>query len=156
MSRRRTKEAEKRAELWPKVFVARKPQDASGDGCFLLDWAMCRNETPISLYRGSVSQDQHFWATLFGNIKSTTPAAYLSCASPEYFAEATAGAHGRQIESKESNPLFSPAIFNPTLSKEGSRRRDNILYVQNIVLDFEKGDLLPQKCPNSFPICNSS
>jgi len=151
MSRRRTREAEKRSELLAQVFVAPKPQDASGDGCFPSDSTMCRNETTISLYRGSVSQDQHFWATIFSNIKSTTPEAYLYCASSEYFAEAMATAHGRQIDSKESNPLFSPAIFDPTLSEDGNRRRDNILYLQNIVLDFENGDLRPNDVSGLFP-----
>ena len=151
MSRRRTKEAEKRAELLAQVFVARKPQDAVGDGCFPSDSAMYRNETSISLYRGSVSQDQHFWATIFSNIKSSTPEAYLSCASPEHFAEAMAVAHSRHIASKASNPLFSPAIFDPARSPDSNRGRDNILYLQNIVLDFENGDLRPTDVPDLFP-----
>jgi hypothetical protein len=151
MSRRRTKEAGKRAELLAEVFIPRKPQDASGDSCFSSDSAMSRNETPLSLYRGSVSPDQHFWATIFSNIKSSTPEAYLSCASPEYFAQAMAVAHSRHIASKTSNPLFSPAIFDPARSQDSNRGRENILYVQNIVLDFEKGDLLPRDVPDLFP-----
>lgn len=151
LRRRRSKEAEKRAELLAEVFVARKPQDSPDAGCFLSDSAMCRNETAISLYRGSVSQDQHLWATIFSHIKSTTPEGYLSCASPEYFAEAMAVAHGRVIEAKESNPLFSPAIFDPARSQGSNRGRDNILYLQNIVLDFENGDLHPTTIPGLFP-----
>lgn len=151
MSRRRTKESEKRAELLAQVFAARKPQDASGDGCFPSDSAMCRNETSISLYRGSVSQDQHFWATIFSNIKSSMPEAYLSCGSAEHFAEAMGVAHGRVIEAKASNPLFSPAIFDPARSQTSNRGRDNILYLQNIVLDFENGDLHPTTIPDLFP-----
>lgn len=151
LRRRRTKEAKKRAELLAEVFTARKPQDVSDDDCSPSDSVMCRNETSISLYRGSVSQDQHFWATIFSNIKSSTPEAYLSCASPEYFAEAMAVAHGRVIEAKASNPLFSPAIFDPTRSQTSNRGRDNILYLQNIVLDFENGDLHPTTIPDLFP-----
>ena len=141
---------------WLRSLLARKPQDAPDDGCFPSDLAMYRNETAISLYRGSVSQDQHFWATIFSNIKSTTPEAYLSCASPEHFAQAMAVAHSRVIESKAANPLFSPAIFDPALSQDSNRGRDNILYLQNVVLDFENGDLLPTDIPDLFPTCNSS
>jgi hypothetical protein len=60
-------------------------------------------------------------------------------------------AHRRQIEAKASNPLFSPAIFDPTRSSTAKRGRDNILYLQNLVLDFESGDLLPQEIPDLFP-----
>ncbi len=152
MSRRRTKEAEKRAELLAEVFLARKPQESSDGGCSASDSAMCRNETPIGLlYRGSVSQDQHFWATIYSNIKSSTPEAYLSCASAEHFAQAMEAAHSRVIESKAVNPLFSPAVFDPDRSQDSNRGRDNILYLQNIVLDFENGDLQPDELSRLFP-----
>ena len=113
MRRRRTNEAEKRAALLAEVFTTKKPQDASEEGCPSSKAAMHRNETSIALYRGSVSQDQHFWASIFSHIKSTTPEAYLSCANPEHFVLAMETAHERPIESKTANPLFSPAIFDP-------------------------------------------
>ena len=140
-----------RTDLLAEVFQRQKPQDEIEAGCSPSDSAMHRNETPISLYRGSVSQDQHFWATIFSNIRSSMPEAYLSCASGERFAEAMAAAHGRNVASKESNPLFSPAIFDPTRSSGSNRGRDNILYLQNIVLDFENGDLRPTDIPDLFP-----
>lgn len=151
MSRRRTKEAEKRAELLADVFLPSKLQNASDDSCIPPDSVMCRYETTISLYRGSVSQDQHFWATIYSNIKSSKPEAYLSCASADDFAEAMAVAHSRVVESKTANPLFSPAVFDPDRSQESNRGRDNILYLQNIVLDFEGGDLRPDELPRLFP-----
>jgi hypothetical protein len=151
MRSKREKESETRAALLAEVFVRREPQDEFGVGCDPLDSAMLRNETPISLYRGSVSQDQHFWATIYSHIKSSTPEAYLYCASGGHFAEAMAAAHARHITSKASNPLFSPAIFDPARSPGSNRGRDNILYLQNIVLDFENGDLLPGEIPNLFP-----
>ncbi|TYL76759.1 hypothetical protein [Bradyrhizobium cytisi] len=151
MRRRRTKEAEKRAELLAEVFTPQKPQDSLEPGCSPSDSTMCRNESSISLYRGSVSQDQHFWATIFSHIKSTTPEAYLSCASGEHFAEAMAAAQSRHVASKESNRLFSPAIFDPGRSSASNRGRGNILYLQNIVLDFENGDLRPTDIPDLFP-----
>lgn len=149
MRQRRAKEAEKRTELLAEVFVPRKPQDEEGN--FSSDSAMCRNETPISVYRGSVSRDQHFWATIYSNVRSTTPEGYLSCASSEHFALALQVAHEREVESKTANPLFSPAIFDPTLATDSKRGRDNILYLQNVVLDFENGELTPQKLPDLFP-----
>ena len=45
----------------------------------------------------------------------------------------------------ESNCLFSPAIFNPNLAKDTKRGRANIVYLRNVVLDFENGDLLPEE-----------
>jgi hypothetical protein len=149
MRRRRATEAEKRTALLAEVFIPRA-QDESGEGCSSSEPAMHRNETPI-LYRGSVSQDQHFWATIFSNIKSTTPEAYLSCGSLEDFAPAMKRAHQRQIESKTANALFSPAIFDPARSSTSNRGRDNILYLQNVVLDFENGELRPHQIPDIFP-----
>lgn len=151
MRRRREKESKIRADLLAEVFVRGKPQNEVAAGCSPSDSAMHRNETPISLYIGSVSQDQHFWATIFSHIKSSKPEAYLSCASREHFAEAMAAAHGRHVVSKEANLLFSPAIFDPFRSTAGNRGRDNILYLQNIVLDFEKGDLQPTDMADLFP-----
>ena len=146
---RRAKEAEKRTELLAQVFVPRKPQAQEGNSSSEAE--MCRNETPISLYRGSVSRDQHFWATIYSNVRSTTPEGYLSCASSEHFALALQVAHEREVESKTANPLFSPAIFDPTLGTDSKRGRDNILYLRNVVLDFENGELTPQKLPDLFP-----
>ena len=151
MRRRRENEAEKRAALLAEVFTPKKAQDASDEGCPSSKTAMQRNETPIALYRGSVSQDQHFWASIFSHLKSTTLEAYLSCASPEHFALAMKTAHECQIESKTTNPLFSPAIFDPARSARSNRGRDNILYLQNVVLDFENGELRPHQVPDIFP-----
>jgi len=61
----------KRAALLAEVFTPKKPQDASSEGYSSSKTAMRRNETPIALYRGFVSQDQHFWASIFSHIKST-------------------------------------------------------------------------------------
>ncbi|UPJ96405.1 DEAD/DEAH box helicase family protein [Bradyrhizobium sp. 172] len=151
MRRRREKESKIRAELLAEVFVHRKPQDSLEGGCSPSDSTMPRNETSISSYRGSVSQDQDFWATIYTNIRSSMPEGYLSCASGEHFTKAMAAAHGRKVASKESNPLFSPAIFDPSRSIGSNRGRDNILYLQNIVLDFENGDLRPTDIPELFP-----
>ncbi|WP_187387899.1 hypothetical protein [Bradyrhizobium sp.] len=148
---RRERESKIRADLLAEVFVHGKPQGEIEAGFSPSDSRMHRNETAIGLYRGSVSQDQHFWATIFSHIKSSMPEAYLSCASGEHFAQAMAAAHGRNVASKESNPLFSPAIFDPGRISGSNRGWDNILYLQNIVLDFENGELTPTQIPDLFP-----
>lgn len=151
MRRRRAKESEKRAELLAEVFVGRKPQETPDTGCTPSDSTMRRNETPIALYRGLVSQDQHFWATIFSHIKSTTPEAYLSCATSKHFMLAMESAYHRHVESKSANALFSPAIFDPSRGTATKRGRENILYLQTLVLDFEEGELLPSEIPTLFP-----
>ena len=97
MRRRRASEAETRAALLAEVFTPKKAQDASDEGCPSSKTAMPRYETPIALYRGSVSQDQPFWCTIFSHIKSATPEAYLSCANAECFALAMETSHRRQV-----------------------------------------------------------
>jgi hypothetical protein len=52
--------------------------------------------------------------------------------------------------------LFSPAIFDPDRTATASgkptkRRAGNILYLQNLVLDFEDGDLRPEQFADLFP-----
>jgi hypothetical protein len=149
MRRRREAESEKRSKLLAQVFHPMVVQDEVDQGCSPDD-AMRRNET-ISLYRGSVSRDQHFWASIFSNIKSTTPACYLSCKTAQHFVLAMETVHKRHIAEKAANPLFSPAIFDPNQSSTSKRGRENIVYLQNLVLDFENGELLPEEIPNLFP-----
>ena len=52
---------------------------------------------------------------------------------------------------KKKNLLISPAIFDPSLCENHDRARGNIKYLQNLWLDFEKGDLPPDELPNLFP-----
>ena len=64
---------------------------------------------------------------------------------------ATQLAPRRQAKSKDDNYLFSPAIFDPNKSTKGTRKKENILYLRHIVLDFEDGELKPETLAKLFP-----
>jgi hypothetical protein len=65
--------------------------------------------------------------------------------------------HEMTYASKDAVKLFSPAIFDPnraaisTSGKSTRRGLGNIIYMQNLVLDFENGDLRPEQFPQLFP-----
>jgi hypothetical protein len=59
--------------------------------------------------------------------------------------------HQRKVESKERSWLMSPAIFDPNRVSGTARGRANIVYLQNLWLDFENGDLSPDEFPKLFP-----
>jgi hypothetical protein len=59
--------------------------------------------------------------------------------------------HRRKLSSKERNFLFSPAVFDPHRASDKHRGTTNIVYVQNVWLDFEDGDLQPKELPQLFP-----
>ena len=59
--------------------------------------------------------------------------------------------HQREITAKECNYLISPAVFDPELSAGKCRGMENILYVRNVWLDFEEGELKPDEFPPLFP-----
>ena len=46
---------------------------------------------------------------------------------------------------------MSPAIFDPNRVKGTARGTGNIIYLQNLWLDFENGDLSPDEFPKLFP-----
>jgi hypothetical protein len=59
--------------------------------------------------------------------------------------------HERRTNCKEDNYLFSPAIFDPKLAAGTNRGKANIAHLQNVVLDFENGELRPDELPHLFP-----
>jgi hypothetical protein len=146
----RKKVKEKRLELLSEVFVCNRAQDDNESGCELEDTPKLSNEIPIKLFSIFVTQHRYF-ATIYNNKKSPTPSAYLSCASPDAFIAAMAVCHTRSHSSKDQNILFSPAIFDPNAAKPTSRGLANIVYLKNLVLDFEEGDLRPEQFPELFP-----
>lgn len=89
-------------------------------------------------------------ATFYTSKKSPIPEAYASGDIPA-FVEFLRNCHEDQFSSKEENDLFSPAIFDPKLPTGGTRRKGNIVYFRHVVLDFENGELRPEKLPNLFP-----
>jgi hypothetical protein len=78
------------------------------------------------------------------------PKAYVSGEIPA-FVQALRFAHNEQPKSKEDMDLFSPAIFDPNRSIKGTRKKENILYLRHVVLDFENGELRPEELPRLFP-----
>jgi hypothetical protein len=155
--RHRKNEKETRAQLLNEIFSCNRPQEYSDDRCNSnRNSAMLRNENTISLTSNFVTAHQCF-STIYSHIKSTTPEAYLSCANLEAFVFAMAAFHAQAHHTKESTWLFSPAIFDPNRTstnasgKPTKRGVGNIVYLQNIVLDFENGDLRPEEIAELFP-----
>jgi hypothetical protein len=105
-------------------------------------------ENAIRLY--SNLSTQLMTATFYASKKSSMPEAYASGDIPA-FVEFLRDRHKDRFGAKEENILFSPAIFDPHLPTGKRRGRGNILYLQNVVLDFENGDLKPEELPKLFP-----
>src|SRR6478735_498495 len=77
--------------------------------------------------------------------------AYMRWFDKESFIFVLRELHQRKIESKERSWLMSPAIFDPNRVKGTARGTGNIVYLQNLWLDFENGDLSPDELPGLFP-----
>ena len=89
--------------------------------------------------------------SFFQSIHSPTPIALASCETDDDFVEMLRRAHEFRGSTKESNYLFSPAIFDPNLAKDTKRGRANIVHLRNVVLDFENGDLQSEELTGIFP-----
>ena len=89
--------------------------------------------------------------TLYPDKFSSAPLAYMRWFDEETFIFVLRELHQRQIESKETSWLMSPAIFDPNRVKGTARGTGNIVYLQNLWLDFENGDLSPDEFPSLFP-----
>jgi hypothetical protein len=98
--------------------------------------------------------------TFYATNTSEQPMAYLEWIDEFMFVAVLESFHRQKIKSKEDNFRISPAVFDPTIPSGGFRRRDNIVYLRNVWLDFEDGDLSPKEFAALFPnlrmvICNS-
>jgi hypothetical protein len=89
-------------------------------------------------------------ATIFSSTSSATPLGYASGEFDD-FLDTLRRCQQREIGSKEEVSLFSPAIFDPTKAKGTKRGTKNIVYLRNVLMDFEKGELKPSELPNLFP-----
>jgi hypothetical protein len=108
-----------------------------------------RAEIGIRLCTGIGTQP--LTATLYSSKFSPIPLSYLS-GSIDAFVEFLHLYHDEyRPQSKEKAYLFSPAIFDPDRSTEKDRGKENILYLQHVVLDFENGVLQPETLPKLFP-----
>jgi hypothetical protein len=112
----RQKEKEKRLELLRQLFVCNRAQDEKLIDCNPDGSTKLSNEIPIKLYSNFVTQHRYF-ATMYSDIKSATPTAYLSCGTHDAFVSAMAICHSKAHQSKEAIGLFSPAIFDPTTNQ---------------------------------------
>ena len=91
--------------------------------------------------------------TLYPDKKQSMPLAYVSCPDHESFIRLLRLFHKQKFDAKEKNNLLiSPAIFDPSLCENHDRARENIKYMQNLWLDFEKVICLPMNFPTCFPI----
>ena len=147
--RRREQEKEKRIELLNQVFCSKPSHQDSGPGMPDIEASMA--------VHGSLVSEEGYFASFFSHLKSATPEGYLFCADQETFVRAMAAFHARTYDSKDSIPLFSPALFDPnreatdSAGKPTKRGVGNIVSMTNIVLDFENGDLRPDEIPGLFP-----
>ena len=89
--------------------------------------------------------------TLYPDKFSSAPLAYMRWFDEETFIFVLRELHQRKVESKERSWLMSPAIFDPDRVKGTARGHGNIVYLQNLWLDFENGDLSPDEFPSLFP-----
>jgi hypothetical protein len=89
--------------------------------------------------------------TIYPDKFSSTPLAYMRWFDEDIFSFVLRELHRRKVESKERSWLMSPAIFDPNRVSGTARGTGNIVYLQNLWLDFENGDLSPDELPNLFP-----
>jgi hypothetical protein len=89
-------------------------------------------------------------ATLFSNICTSIPIGYVY-GEIDYLIGFLRECHERRLNAKDKNYLFSPAIFDPARSADTNRGMANIVHLQNVILDFENGELRPEELPNLFP-----
>ncbi len=100
---------------------------------------------------------QHCSATVYMGKKKSTGLerySYLNYSDVDQFVADLKTWHLRQLESKESNFLISPAIFDPQHpDREGNQQRGlkNIVYLRHIWMDFENGELKPDEIADLFP-----
>jgi len=90
-------------------------------------------------------------ATLYCDKTQSMPMGYVYCPDDDSFLYLLWQLHKRQVTSKSENNLISPSVFDPSLSGNHKRGRENIKYLKNLWLDFENGDLQPGEFPNLFP-----
>ena len=93
--------------------------------------------------------------TLYRDKKSKTPLGYSSGGNSELFLGFLKHLHGRAVESKEGNLLISPAIFDPNHpDAEANTKRGlkNIVAMRHVWMDFEDGDLRPERIAELFPL----
>jgi hypothetical protein len=126
--------------------------------------ARCRAESSIDSYSSLGTSPQHLsdllvpdfnhqpcCGTLYPDKFAPIPARYLRWVDVDSFIQILSAFHRRKLSSKERNFLFSPAVFDPYRGTGKHRGTGNVVYVQNLWLDFEEGDLEPKELAQLFP-----
>jgi hypothetical protein len=111
-----------------------------------------RYENTIGIYTHFVTQaDVH--GTVYRDKISNTDPRYLLGGNTELFLGFLEYLHRRTVESKETNVLISPAIFNPDHPKAAETKRGlhNIVAMRHLWMDFDEGDLRPEEIAKLFP-----
>ena len=116
------------------------------------------DETTIESNKGFVTDDtalnvnNNLVGTVYRDTYSSIPLGYLSNMRFDEFVELLKGLHSRTLDCKESSGLVAPAIFDPSRATDSNRGLHNIVYLQHIWMDFEKGDLKPEEVSKLFPL----
>lgn len=79
------------------------------------------------------------------------PFAHLEYPNDDEFIEALRDLHERNVATKESAGLLSPAFFDPDLSSDTSRGLPNVRHLRGIWLDNDGGDLSHTEFVRLFP-----
>jgi hypothetical protein len=170
VAEQRKRAKEKRLRLMSNLFSLKNCQDAlmNGWGNGTGNSPRCRAENTIEPYRVlstppqviferlktifvSDFRDQPCAGTMYPDKYESTPSQYVRWWDADTFAGMLFGLHQRKVPNKESCYLLSPAVFDPDQCKGKDRGRNNIVYLQNLWLDFEHGDLKPEEFANLFP-----
>jgi hypothetical protein len=152
--KQRDREKEARRKMMQEMMALPISQDHNGVAGS--NEANLRVENTIDLIRHFDTQ-LPYQGTIFTHKKSGQPEWYLYCENHDAFIRMMEFCSQQQYPAKENNELISPAIFDPervvfdSSGKRLRRGRGNIVYLQNIMLDFEKGDLRPEQFAAQFP-----
>jgi hypothetical protein len=86
--------------------------------------------------------------TFYKHIKSQVPIGYLATDSNLDFIPRF---HQRSFDTKEEAKMFCNSVMDPEKAEAGFRTRKHIVFVRDIWLDFENGDLTPEDFAEIFP-----
>ena len=142
---RKQRDREKEARRKMMLEMVALPISQDHNGVAGSNEANLRVENTIDLIRHFDTQ-LPYHGTIFTHKKSAQPEWYLYCENHDAFIRTMEFCSQQKYPAKENNELISPAIFDPervvfdSSDKRLRRGRGNIVYLQNIMLDFEKGE----------------
>jgi hypothetical protein len=163
-AQRQKRKQKKTQILFDQLLFLRNCQDPLVDGWCEGNGSRCRAESSIDSYSSLGTSPQHLsdllvpdfhhqpcCGTLYPDKFASIPTGYLRWVDVDSLIQILSAFHQRKLSSKEQNFLFSPAVFDPHRGTGKHRGASNIVYVQNLWLDFEDGELQPKELPQLFP-----